>query len=193
MKPSWRIVVIFVLIVPGALACQFLDLISPRIAELTPTIAQTRGRAELTPAVAESRVGTLFPITAPTPTQKLSVAPTPTPMPRATVTAGISLPLLRTLIGHRNNINAIAFSPDGTMLASASSDSVLLWRVSDGTLLRTLRREGGGGESVSVAFSPDGARLASGTTGTDASIHLWRVSDGSLLHTLRDKEWNWNA
>jgi WD40 repeat protein len=128
-------------------------------------------------------------ILTPTPTHKLPVAPTPTLMPRATVTTGTSLPLLRTLIGHGGNVNAVAFSPDGTMLASVSKDyTVRLWRVSDGTLLRTLRREGGGGEGVSVAFSPDGAMVASGTMGTDASIHLWRVSDGTPLRTFRDKD-----
>ncbi|HXF85589.1 MAG TPA: hypothetical protein VNK49_09385, partial [Anaerolineales bacterium] len=59
-------------------------------------------------------------------------------------------------------------------------DTVRLWRVSDGTLLRTL--EGHAGEVLSVAFSPDGQILASGSW--DYTVRLWRTSDGTLLRTL---------
>lgn len=48
-----------------------------------------------------------------------------------------------TLRGHKSNINRIAWSPDGRLLASASLDrSGKIWDVQSGTLLRTL--EGGG-------------------------------------------------
>jgi WD40 repeat protein len=72
------------------------------------------------------------------------------------------------------------FSPDGATLASGSDDdTVRLWRVSDGRLLRTL--EGHTSSVESVAFSPDGETLASGAW---QEIQLWRVSDGRLLRTL---------
>ena len=84
-------------------------------------------------------------------------------------------------VGHADTVWSVAFSPDGQTLASASSDfTIKLWRVSDGTLLRTLT--GHTYDVTSVAFSPDGQTLASGSW--DRTIRLWRVSDGTLLRTL---------
>ncbi len=87
------------------------------------------------------------------------------------------------LKGHEKDVNAVAFSPDGKILASGADDAtVRLWRVSNGSLLRTLDK----GEWIvlSLAFSPDGTLLAAGT-GDD--ISLWRVADGSLVRTLKDE------
>jgi hypothetical protein len=86
-----------------------------------------------------------------------------------------------TLTGHTEIVSSVAFSPDGQTLATGSrSDTVRLWRVSDGTALLTLT---GHTEGVSsVAFSPDGHTLASRSH--DGNICLWQVSDGTLLHTL---------
>ena len=55
-----------------------------------------------------------------------------------------------------------------------------MWQVSDGTLLRTLKRHKY--YVWSVAFSPDGAILASGSG--DHIVRMWRVSDGKLLCKL---------
>ena len=79
--------------------------------------------------------------------------------------------------GHSGSVNGIAFSPDGQLLASASSDhTVKVWRVSDGALLHTLT---GFFDSVtSVAFSHNGQILAAGSI--DRSVKAWRVSDWSL-------------
>lgn len=88
---------------------------------------------------------------------------------------------LRTLIGHTETVYEVAFSPDGTTLASASGDrTVHLWRIADGTLLHTL--EGHTGRVMSVAFAPDGATLASGAD--DNTVRLWKATDGKLLRTL---------
>jgi WD40 repeat protein len=77
---------------------------------------------------------------------------------------------LDTLEGHTSSVYSVAYSPDGNILASGSSDKTIrLWRVSDGTLLDTLEEFL---DSVrSVAFSPDGRILASGLS--DATIRLW--------------------
>jgi serine/threonine protein kinase len=78
---------------------------------------------------------------------------------------------LRPPAEHPNSISTVAFSPDGTTLASASDDAVRLWSVRDRRLIRTLPTQG---ESVfTLAFSPVGRTLA--TAGTQA-IRLWRDS-----------------
>jgi WD40 repeat protein len=92
--------------------------------------------------------------------------------------------LLRTLEGHTERVCECAFSPDGTMLASADN-TVRLWRVSDGKLLRTF--EGHKLSIGSMAFSPDGTILASSAQ-LDNAIKLWRVSDGELLGSLEGHE-----
>ena len=70
------------------------------------------------------------------------------------------------------------------MLASGSEDKTIkLWRVEDGSLVRTLtgHKAGVWGIVNSVSFSPDGRLLASGSG--DKTIKLWRVADGALLQT----------
>jgi WD40 repeat protein len=82
---------------------------------------------------------------------------------------------------HTDGVSSVAFSPDGSLLASGSRDrTIKLWRVADGSLVRTIT--GHTGEVNSVAFSPDGSLLASGSE--DRTVKLWRVADGALLRTL---------
>jgi len=77
--------------------------------------------------------------------------------------------------GHQLQVQRVSFSPDGKILASGSLDqTVKLWDVATGNLLRTLA--GHTGEVLSVAFSPDGKSLASG--GADKTIKFWDVATG---------------
>jgi WD40 repeat protein len=84
---------------------------------------------------------------------------------------------------------AVAFSPDGTTLASAGESTqpafvgktLRLWRVSDGALLFTLQAHSKA--VTAVAFSPDGTKLVSGSD--DGTLRLFSVADGRLLLTLR--------
>jgi cytochrome c len=77
--------------------------------------------------------------------------------------------------GHTAPIAALALSPDGTLLASASWDrTVRLWPLGGGAP-RVL--EGHAQNVNGVAFSPDGRTLVSASY--DATVRLWRVGDGS--------------
>src|SRR5258706_581886 len=98
---------------------------------------------------------------------------------RQKLPAGVKL--VRTLRGHTDWIGRIAWSPDGRMLASPSSDKTIrLWDTETGECLRTLE---GHAEAVnSVAFDPAGRTLASASD--DNTVRLWEPASGKLLRTL---------
>ena len=97
---------------------------------------------------------------------------------------------LLTLVGHAGAVNAVAFSPDGQMLVSGSTDkSVKVWDAGGGQLLRTLGGEFG--VVMSVAFTPNGKRIVSGTF--DRSVNVWDSNSGQLLLSARtDTGGSWN-
>lgn len=71
-------------------------------------------------------------------------------------------------------VNSLAFSPDGNLLASGDSyqdNSVRLWAVDSGDLLRTLPGHTHGVEHLT--FSPDGQILVSGSY--DGTVRLWGI------------------
>jgi WD40 repeat protein len=84
--------------------------------------------------------------------------------------------------GHPGSVFTVAYSPDGSLLASGGWDgTVRLWNPRDGTAISVLT--GHAGPVRSVAFAPDGTFLAS--CGRDQTIRLWdtvaRTSAGVLL------------
>jgi WD40 repeat protein len=79
------------------------------------------------------------------------------------------------LDGHAAAVRALAFSPDGKLLAAASEDGTIrLWDVAKSKELATLK--GHEGAVSALAFGADSKTLASG--GADKSIRLWDVPNG---------------
>ena len=72
--------------------------------------------------------------------------------------------------GHTASATSVAFSPDGSTLASAGNDRVVwLWDAVTGELKKTLT--GHPGWVDCVAFSPDGRTLVSGSR--DDTMRVW--------------------
>ena len=95
------------------------------------------------------------------------------------------------LEAHSNVIESVAFSPTGTLVATASWDkTVKLWDPRTGREVRTV---GGHPEAVlGVSFSPDGKTVAASTahwgdgdyTPRPAEIWLWDVATGKEIARL---------
>jgi hypothetical protein len=84
-----------------------------------------------------------------------------------------------------SGVSTIAYSPDGTILASGESKQIRLWDVPKGRELKRLEKSPEEKLPLAVyslAFSPDGSRLASG--GFDQIVRIWEVSTGKGLHEL---------
>jgi serine/threonine protein kinase/WD40 repeat protein len=100
------------------------------------------------------------------------------------------------LAGHDSHVNDVAFSPDGSMLATAGNwltpddwgTGVILWSAHTGSEIRRFETTANGGTN-SIAFSPDNQSLAIGTQRFDNSnskapssggVSLVQVSSGTV-------------
>ena len=89
---------------------------------------------------------------------------------------------VRVLTGHRGAVRGVAFSPDGSLLASCAEDSsVRLWYTTGRKPIRPLI--GHEKPVLAVAFSPDGAQIVSGSE--DGTLRLWDVKKRFCLTALR--------
>ncbi len=89
------------------------------------------------------------------------------------------LVLRAALVGHTAAVWCLAFSSDGTMLASASKDQTIkLWQIAAGTTTPLHSLTGHAGMVNSAIFSPQGSTLITG--GSDKTIKLWQVATGNM-------------
>jgi eukaryotic-like serine/threonine-protein kinase len=85
---------------------------------------------------------------------------------------------------HGKGVTAVAFSPDGSRLATGSMDRTLrIWDLSTGEELTTLR--GHSGTIVGIVYSSDGARVTSASD--DGTVKTWEVSNKEALSLYRKK------
>ncbi|PAV18322.1 WD40 domain containing protein [Pyrrhoderma noxium] len=81
--------------------------------------------------------------------------------------------------GHNGTVLSVAFSPDGSRIASGSGDeTVRIWDSKSGNFIAGPFREHSNW-ILSVAFSPDGTRIASGSA--DKTVLIWDSETGKLV------------
>ncbi|MFN0056573.1 MAG: hypothetical protein ACKV0T_30875, partial [Planctomycetales bacterium] len=96
--------------------------------------------------------------------------------------------LIRRLEGHHNFCISVAFSPDGTQLASGSYDGTAViwdtstWKKSHVLANPDVKTDRGGQRVDDVAFSPDGALLAMASA--EGSVVVWDAATGTQLQIL---------
>lgn len=98
------------------------------------------------------------------------------------------------LKGFQSTIRCIAYTPDGSQLATATYDLdpkmkkqfgvTTLWNVRTGKKIREFRESAK--EPSSVSFSPDGKRII--TAGLTFDLRVWDVQTGKEIRTLPTKQ-----
>ena len=81
--------------------------------------------------------------------------------------------LVRVFTGHFDGVNAVAISPDGSLVVSGSGDqTVRFWNAATGMAIGE-PLTGHSNWVNAVAFSPDGTRVVSGSD--DQTVRVWSV------------------
>jgi WD40 repeat protein len=153
-----------------ALATQRLPL--PQALLLSQATKAPTGKASLRPSPTHrpTQQPTQSPA-APSPTPE-PATPTPPPVPAGTLYVDYQR--------HTAAVFSVAWSPDGTRLASGGTDrTAQVWRATDGTPLSSYA---GHTNSIDyVAWSPDSTRVASASE--DKTIQVWDAATGSVFFT----------
>jgi WD40 repeat protein len=86
---------------------------------------------------------------------------------------------------HGGDVLSLAFSPDGSTLASGSTeDWIYLWDVASGESQGVLQENAS--DILSLAFSADGTLLAAGTE--EGGVWLWNLGDGTVNGVLTEAD-----
>ena len=90
---------------------------------------------------------------------------------------------MNTLQGHREEVNAVQFSPDGQLIISGSGDNTIKVWERDGTLIKTLQGHKGHKSTVfDLDISSDNQLIVSGSG--DNTVKLWDIRNDEPLATL---------
>src|SRR6266852_2636143 len=85
-----------------------------------------------------------------------------------------------TYSGHSDYVSAVAWSPDGKRIASASGDhTVQVWDAANGGHVLTYR--GHASDVTSLAWSPDEKNIVSGSV--DGTVQVWDAATGNRVYT----------
>jgi WD40 repeat protein len=92
--------------------------------------------------------------------------------------------------GHRGAIRCLDVSADGSAVATAGADGlILLWDVKTGKQRRLF--EGNGTGAITVTFSPDGRTVATSAYLSDTV--LWDAATGKALQRFPDRDNMWGS
>jgi len=165
--------------VSGVAGLAFAALHSPSPSQTLIQAHPTNTEQASTPTVASTATSTLQP----TPKSTQAPQPTPTQKPAPTPAQPLEPPgtTLATYTGHSDIVFTVAWSPDGTRLASGSQDKTLQIWDAEGANLNTY--SGHTGSVTFVSWSPDGKRVASASE--DHTIRVWDIATNSLLFTCQ--------
>src|SRR6266568_2782760 len=107
----------------------------------------------------------------------------PTELALRALTAALVASQVRIVLrGHDDDVQGVAWSPDGGRLATASADrTARIWDAGNGNELTALR--GHHDYVTGLAWSPDGGRLA--TASADRTARIWDAEGGSELMVLQ--------
>ena len=92
-----------------------------------------------------------------------------------------------TLCCHADSLVTVAYSPDGSRIATASQDGTAkIWDAATGSELITLGTVDGSNAVNLLAYSPDGTRIVTGHD--DHTARVWDAATGSVTLTLSGHE-----
>jgi WD40 repeat protein len=100
----------------------------------------------------------------------------------ALINGRLHLRELAVLPAARDELTAVAFSPDGRLAVTAAGDTAELWQADNGKRVAVL--SGHGGPIKDARFSPDSKIVA--TAADDGTARLWSAETGRALFVLRE-------